>query len=71
MRMIEKTIAKAMMNLMAAKVNGGRSSRPSLMNSQVEPQIPHSTNQTRRAFMLQCVPSTKKHKQQAKGIGNP
>src|ERR1043165_4947836 len=48
---------------MPANVNGGRSSRPSLMKSQVEPQIPHNTNQTRRAFMLQNVPVTKKHKQ--------
>jgi hypothetical protein len=61
MRMIEKRITQAMTNLMPAKVIGGRSSRPSLMNSQVEPQMPHSINQTRRALIN--VPTTKKHKQ--------
>src|SRR5678815_5953133 len=63
MRMMEKTIVQAITNLMPAKVNGGRSSRPSLMNSQVEPQIPHSINQTRRAFIVSIRLATKKHKQ--------
>ena len=63
MRMMTKRIAQAMTNLMPAKVSGGRSSRPSLMNSQVEPQMPQSISQTRRAFMLTTLQLTKKHKQ--------
>src|SRR5215217_9331006 len=63
MRMIEKRIRQAMTNLMPAKVNGGRSSRPSFINNQVEPQIPHRINQTSRAFIPQNIPATKKHKQ--------
>jgi hypothetical protein len=47
----EKTIVQAMTNLMPAKVNGGRSARPSLIKSQVDPQMPQSTSQTRRAFI--------------------
>jgi hypothetical protein len=32
-------------------VKGGRSLSPSLMNSQVEPQIRHKRSQTRRDFI--------------------
>src|ERR1043166_8307612 len=52
--MMVKRIAQAMTNLMPAKVSGGRSARPSLMKSQVEPQMPQSTSQTRRAFISDC-----------------
>jgi hypothetical protein len=36
---------------MPAKVRGGRSVKPILMNNQVEPQIPQRINQTMRAFI--------------------
>src|ERR1043166_8149678 len=52
--MMVKRIAQAMTNLMPAKVSGGRSARPSLMKSQVEPQMPQSTSQKRRAFISHC-----------------
>jgi len=42
---------QAITNLIPAKVNGGSAARPSLMNSQVDPQMPQSINQTRRAFI--------------------
>jgi hypothetical protein len=51
--MIVKRIAEAITNLIPAKVKGGRSSRPSLMNSHVEPQMQHKTSQTRRGFISQ------------------
>src|SRR2546427_11249438 len=49
--MIAISIAEAIRNRMPAKVNGGRSVRPTLMNSQVEPQMPQSRSQTRRDFI--------------------
>src|ERR1044072_9490006 len=49
--MREKRMVQAITNLMPAKVIGGRSARPSLINSQVEPQMPQRINQTRRAFI--------------------
>src|ERR1041384_8482126 len=51
MRIREKRMVQAMTNLMPAKVMGGRAARPSLINSQVEPQIPQRINQTSRAFI--------------------
>src|SRR5688572_8600608 len=53
-RMSANRIAQAITKRMPAKVKGGRSSRPSLMNSHVDPQIPQSTSQTRRAFTSRC-----------------
>jgi hypothetical protein len=52
--MMTKRITQAITNLMPAKVSGGRSARPSLMNSQVDPQMPQSISQTRRAFIADC-----------------
>src|SRR2546427_7677333 len=49
--MIAISIAEAIRNRMPAKVNGGRSVRPTLMNSQVEPQMQQSRSQTRRDFI--------------------
>jgi hypothetical protein len=51
MRIIEKMIAQEMTNLIAAKVSGGSASSPSLIKSQVDPQMTQSTSQTRRAFI--------------------
>src|SRR4029079_12118224 len=51
MRIREKRMVQAITNRMPAKVIGGRSARPSLINSQVEPQMPQRINQTRRAFI--------------------
>jgi hypothetical protein len=51
MRIKEKRMVQAITNRMPAKVIGGRSARPSLINSQVEPQMPQRINQTRRAFI--------------------
>ena len=50
--MMAKRIAEAITNLMPANVNGGRSSRPSFMKSQVEPQMRHKSSQTRRDFIF-------------------
>lgn len=49
--MIAKRIVEAITNLIPAKVKGGRSSRPSFMKSQVEPQMRHKSSQTRRDFI--------------------
>src|ERR1041385_3960764 len=51
-----KRMAQAITNLMPAEVSGGRSARPSFMNSQVDPQMPQSTSQTRRAFIYFQLP---------------
>jgi hypothetical protein len=40
---------------MAAKLRGGRSRRPSLMNSQVEPQMQQSSRKTARAFIYVSI----------------
>src|SRR5687768_18394262 len=48
---IGKRMAQEIAKRIPAKVSGGRSARPSLMNSQVEPHITHSISQTRRAFI--------------------
>src|SRR5438309_8294001 len=42
-------------NRMPANVIGGRSARPSLMNSQVEPQMTQRISQTMRAFIWSFV----------------
>jgi len=52
---IAKRIAEAITNLIAAKVKGGRSLSPSLMNSQVEPQMRHKRSQTRRDFIIDAA----------------
>src|ERR1044072_2889731 len=50
--MREKRMVQAITNLMPAKVIGGRSARPSLINNQVEPQIPQRINRLSRAFIV-------------------
>src|SRR5437868_1324872 len=42
---------------MPAKVNGGRSFKPILMKSQVDPQMQQRTNQTMRALISQLYVS--------------
>src|ERR1700693_5957673 len=48
-------IKAARTNRMPANVSGGRSARPILMNSQVDPQIPQRISQTMRAFIQSFV----------------
>src|SRR5262245_18073980 len=56
-RISKLRIKLARMNRKAAKVSGGKSVKPSLMKSQVEPQIPHRISQTIRVFMRDlCAP---------------
>jgi hypothetical protein len=50
--MMISRIAQAMTNLMPAKVSGGKSSRPSLMKSHVDPQMQQSMSQIIRAFIV-------------------
>jgi hypothetical protein len=55
-KIIVKIMSAAITNLIPAKVSGGRSWRPSLMNSQVEPQMQHKSSQTRRDFITEIQP---------------
>src|SRR5688572_230520 len=48
---ITPRMSTARTNLRPAKLSGGRSSSPILMNSHVEPQMSESTTQTMRAFI--------------------
>lgn len=67
-------MAQAITNLMPANVIGGRSARPSLMKSQVDPQMPQSMSQTTRAFIAGCqLPLANLHEpvaQHKSAIGN-
>src|SRR5436853_7850798 len=45
------SMAEARTKRTAAKLTGGRSLNPSLMNSHVEPQMQQSTRKTTRAFI--------------------
>jgi len=51
----EARIKNAMTKRMPANVIGGRSARPSLMNSHVDPQIQQRISQTMRAFIYLFV----------------
>src|SRR6266704_3058050 len=48
-------ISDANTNRIPANDSGGRSTRPSLMKSQVDPQIPQRINHTMRAFIWSFV----------------
>jgi hypothetical protein len=52
----------AMTNRMPANVNGGKSSRPSLMNSHVEPQIKDRMSQTSTGSFERCVAAKRRGK---------
>src|SRR5436190_14553296 len=53
--MIAVRISEANRKRMPANVSGGRSCKPSLMKSQVDPQMPQRISQTTRAFMKRVV----------------
>ncbi len=54
---IDPKISEARTKRMPAKVNGGRSFKPILMKSQVDPQMQQRINQTMRAFISQLYVS--------------
>src|SRR2546430_17705455 len=53
----ELRISEARTKRIPAKVVGGRSFKPILMKSQVDPQMPQRINQTMRAFISQLYVS--------------